>query len=95
MAKKPTLKQMTTPLITDSVLNFLSYMPNPDDVAHGSAASYETQLTEFPLGAFDDLCDGLWLGLQAAQKAGSGKITMSTVKRTARSVANKVIGRVR
>lgn len=42
MAKKPTLKQMTTPLITDSVLNFLSYMPNPDDVANGTAASYET-----------------------------------------------------
>jgi hypothetical protein len=61
---------------------------------HG-CSNIETQLTEFPLGAFDDLCDGLWLGLQAAQKAGSGKITMSTVKRTARSVANKVIGRVR
>ncbi|MEE0886274.1 MAG: hypothetical protein UIB61_05150 [Treponema sp.] len=42
MAKKPTLKQMTTPLITDSVLNFLSYMPNPDDVANGTSASYET-----------------------------------------------------
>ena len=61
---------------------------------HG-CSNIETQLTEFPLGAFDDLCDGLWLALQASQKAGSGKITMSTVKRTARSVANKIIGRVR
>ena len=58
-------------------------------------SNIETQLTEFPLGAFDDLCDGLWLALQAAQKSSSGKVTMSTVKRTARSVANKIIGRVR
>lgn len=33
---------MTTPIIRDSVLSFLSYMPNPDDVASGSSASYET-----------------------------------------------------
>ena len=58
-------------------------------------SNIETQLTEFPLGAFDDLCDGLWLALQAAQKSSSGKVTMSTVKRTARTVANKIIGRVR
>ena len=42
MAKKTTIQQMTTPIIKDSVLNFLSYMPNPDDVANGTAASYET-----------------------------------------------------
>lgn len=42
MAKKTTIQQMTTPIIKDSVLNFLSYMPNPDDVAHGTSASYET-----------------------------------------------------
>lgn len=42
MLKKTTQKQMTTPIITDSVLNFLSYMPNPDDVASGSFNSFET-----------------------------------------------------
>lgn len=42
MAKKTNIQQMTTPIIKDSVLNFLSYMPNPDDVAHGTSASYET-----------------------------------------------------
>ena len=39
---KPTTKEMTTQIITDNVLNFLSYMPNPDDVISGSFSSYET-----------------------------------------------------
>lgn len=58
-------------------------------------SNIETQLTEFPLGAFDDLCDGLWLALQAAQKAGSGKIAASTVKRRAQTFANRIIGKAR
>lgn len=58
-------------------------------------SNIELQLTEFPLGAFDDLCDGLWLALQAAQKAGSGKVAMSTVKRRAQTIANRIIGKVR
>ena len=39
---KPTTKEMTTQIITDNVLNFLSYMPNPDDVISGSFSSYDT-----------------------------------------------------
>lgn len=39
---KPTNKELTTQVITDNVLNFLSYMPNPDDVASGTFDSYET-----------------------------------------------------
>lgn len=39
---KPTKKELTTQVITDNVLNFLSYMPNPDDVASGTFDSYET-----------------------------------------------------
>lgn len=40
--KKPTEKELTTQIITDSVLNFISYMPNPDDIVSGTLESYET-----------------------------------------------------
>lgn len=40
--RKPTRKEMTAQVITDNVLSFLSYMPNPDDVAGGSFDSYNT-----------------------------------------------------
>lgn len=40
--KKPTQKELTTQIITDSVLSFLSYMPNPDDIVSGSINSYGT-----------------------------------------------------
>lgn len=39
---KPTKKEMQSQIITDSVLNFISYMPNPDDIASGTFESYET-----------------------------------------------------
>ena len=39
---KPTHKEMQSQIITDSVLNFISYMPNPDDIASGTFESYET-----------------------------------------------------
>ena len=37
---KANKKELTTQIITDSVLNFISYMPNPDDVAAGTIDSY-------------------------------------------------------
>lgn len=40
--KKQNKDVLQTQIITDSVLNFLNYMPNPDDVAGGSFNSYET-----------------------------------------------------
>ena len=40
-------------------------------------SNIETQLTEFPLGAYDDLCDGLWLAIKAAEKAGTGTVAVS------------------
>ena len=39
---KPTHKEMQSQIIRDSVLNFISYMPNPDDIASGTFESYET-----------------------------------------------------
>jgi phage gp29-like protein len=41
--KKPDTKTLTTQVITDNVLgSFLGYMPNPDDITPGAAASYDT-----------------------------------------------------
>lgn len=40
--RKPTEAELTGQIITDSVLNFLAYMPNPDTVAEGTVESYET-----------------------------------------------------
>ena len=39
---KPTRREMQTQIITDSVLNFIQYMPNPDDIASGTLESYDT-----------------------------------------------------
>lgn len=55
----------------------------------------ETQLTEFPLGAFDDACDGLKLLTIAFEKMGSGHIAVSSIKREAKTFAKSVIGRAR
>lgn len=52
------------------------------------------ELTEFPKGAFDDLCDALWLAVQAIEK-GDKKAVVSnnfTLKSAAKSVINKVRG---
>ena len=40
-------------------------------------SNIETQLTEFPLGAYDDLCDGLWLAIKAAEQGGTGTVAVS------------------
>ncbi len=40
--RRPTQAEMTGQVITDSVLGFLGYMPNPDSVAAGTAESYDT-----------------------------------------------------
>lgn len=40
--KKTSNKELQTQIITDSVLNFINYMPNPDDVAGGTVESYGT-----------------------------------------------------
>ena len=58
-------------------------------------SNIETQLTEFPMGAFDDLCDGLWLAIKAAEKAGTGFTAVSTVKKTVKTMAKTIIGRAR
>ena len=39
---KPTNKELTSQIITDGLLNFISYMPNPDDIASGTVDSYGT-----------------------------------------------------
>ncbi|MBQ0167254.1 MAG: hypothetical protein KBT02_09125 [Treponema sp.] len=54
-----------------------------------------TQLTEFPMGAFDDLCDGLYLAIKAAEKAGNGNIVISSIKREMKTTAARIISRAR
>ena len=54
-----------------------------------------TQLTEFPMGAFDDLCDGLYLAIKAAEKGSTGNVAISSVSKTLKTAANKIIGRAR
>lgn len=54
-----------------------------------------TQLTEFPMGAFDDLCDGLYLAIKAAEQSGSGNVVISSIKREARTAASRIISQVR
>ena len=55
-----------------------------------------TQLTEFPMGAFDDLCDGLYLAIKAAEKGSSGNVAVSTKKTSrVRTVARNIIARAR
>ena len=39
---KPTNKELTSQIITDGLLKFISYMPNPDDIASGTVDSYGT-----------------------------------------------------
>lgn len=55
----------------------------------------EQQLTEFPLGAYDDLCDGIWLAIQAAQMGGGGTVTGSAIKAAVKTAAKNIIRRVR
>ena len=40
--KKPTPKELKMTIIQDGLINFLNYMPNPDNVASGSFDSYNT-----------------------------------------------------
>lgn len=54
-----------------------------------------TQLTEFPMGAFDDLCDGLYLAVKTAETSGSGNIAISSIKKAVRNTAKSIIGRAR
>lgn len=54
-----------------------------------------TQLTEFPMGAFDDLCDGLYLAIKAAEKGSTGNVAISSISKTLKTAANKIIGRAR
>ena len=58
-------------------------------------SNIEQQLTEFPLGAYDDLCDGLWLAIQAAQSGGGGTISGTTIKTMVKSMAKDIIRRSR
>ena len=58
-------------------------------------SNIEQQLTEFPLGAYDDLCDGLWLAIQAAQSGGGGTISGTTLKTMVKSMAKDIIRRGR
>ena len=54
-----------------------------------------TQLTEFPMGAFDDLCDGLYLAIKAAEKGSTGNVAISSVSRQLKTAAIRIIGRAR
>ena len=47
------------------------------------------------MGAFDDLCDGLYLAIKAAEKSVSGNVAISSFKRDVKTLANKVISRAR
>jgi predicted phage terminase large subunit-like protein len=58
-------------------------------------SNIEQQLTEFPLGAYDDLCDGIWLAIQAAQMGGGGTVTGSAIKAAVKTAAKDIIRRVR
>lgn len=58
-------------------------------------SNIETQLTEFPMGAFDDLCDALWLAVQAAEKGGGKIQAVSTIKTQVRTLATGIINRAR
>ncbi|MGP1587299.1 MAG: phage portal protein family protein [Treponemataceae bacterium] len=40
--RKPNEKEMKVSIVQESFINFLNYMPNPDDVASGSFESYNT-----------------------------------------------------
>ena len=40
--KKPTAKELKMTIIQDGLINFLNYMPNPDNVTSGSFDSYNT-----------------------------------------------------
>lgn len=53
------------------------------------------QLTEFPMGAFDDLCDGLYLAIKAAETAGTGHTAVHSIKAKARTRASTIINRAR
>lgn len=59
-------------------------------------SNIETQLTEFPLGAFDDLCDALWLAVQAAEKGGEKNQAICAINKSlVRTLAKGIIGKAR
>lgn len=58
-------------------------------------SNIEQQLTEFPLGAYDDLCDGIWLAIQAAQMGGGGTVAGTSIKAAVKTAAKDIIRRVR
>ncbi|MDE6351138.1 MAG: hypothetical protein K2K67_09070 [Treponemataceae bacterium] len=55
----------------------------------------ETQLTEFPVGAFDDLCDALWLAVQAAERGGGKVQAVSSIRSQVRTLAKGIISKAR
>ena len=55
----------------------------------------EQQLTEFPLGAFDDYCDGLYLAVKVAERGGAGNVVVQTIKRITKTSANSIINKAR
>lgn len=58
-------------------------------------ANVETQLTEFPVGAFDDLCDALWLAVQAAERGGGKVQAVSSIRSQVRTLAKGIISKAR
>jgi len=40
--KRPSTKELKMTIVQDGLINFLNYMPNPDNVASGSFDSYNT-----------------------------------------------------
>ena len=55
----------------------------------------EQQLEEFPIGAFDDYCDALWLAIKAAEQGGKGVTAVKSLSKKIKSTADKIIGRAR
>lgn len=53
------------------------------------------QLTEFPMGAFDDLCDGLFLAIKVAEMGSSGNVVVQAIKKAGKIAANNIINRAR
>lgn len=55
----------------------------------------EQQLEEFPLGAFDDYCDALWLAVKTAELGTQGISAVKSLKKTIKTAADRIISRAR
>ena len=61
---------------------------------HG-AENVIQELTEFPVGAFDDACDALVHAVHTAEGCGTGHVAISTITQTIKNTASSIISRAR